>query len=113
MRAVRENHQKQQREIQALANRLYEQYGKPLEAEHLGEFVAISRDGRTLVGQSASAVGRRARETFGRGSFVFRLGPRVVGTIPGRRISLPSATSPSLAVASAITTGSFWITASG
>ena len=32
------------------ANRLYEQYGKPLEQEHWGEFVAIFLDGRTLVG---------------------------------------------------------------
>ena len=29
---------------------LYERYGKPLEAEHWGEFVAISPDGRTILG---------------------------------------------------------------
>ena len=80
LRAVRLEFHEQQQVLLAEANRLYEQYGKPLEAEHLGEFVAISRDGRTLLGTSASEVGRQARATFGSGNFVYKIGPRVVGT---------------------------------
>ena len=79
MRAVRPESHNQQQVLLAEANRLYEQYGKPLEADHLGEFVAISPDGRTLLGTSASEVGRQAKETFGPGNFVFKIGPRVVG----------------------------------
>ena len=33
-----------------IADRLYDQYAKPLEAEHWGEFIAIHpEDGRTLM----------------------------------------------------------------
>ena len=59
------------------SERLYEQYGKPLEAEHWGEYVAISRDGRMLLGASADEVGRAANDTFGPGNFIFQVGPRV------------------------------------
>ncbi len=79
MRAVRSESHTQQQALLAEANRLYEQYAKPLEAKHLGEFVAISRDGRTIVGASARQVGRQAKEAFGPGNFVFKIGPRVVG----------------------------------
>jgi hypothetical protein len=34
------------------ARALYEQYGKPLEAEHKGEYVVISNSGKTIVGKS-------------------------------------------------------------
>ena len=79
MRAVRPESHTQRQALLAEADRLYEQYGKPLEAEHFGEFVAISRDGRTLLGASAGEVGRRAKAAFGPGNFVFKIGPRVVG----------------------------------
>ena len=31
--------------------RLYEQYGKSLEKEHTGEYVAITPDGQTIIGK--------------------------------------------------------------
>ncbi len=79
MAAANERQRRQQAELLAEAHRLYEQYGKPLEAEHLGEFVAIARNGRTQLGTSAGAVGRQAKQVFGPGNFVFKIGPRVVG----------------------------------
>ena len=79
MRAVRSDVRDQQQELQHLATTLYEQHAKPLEAAHAGKFVAISKDGRVLLGETASSVGRQARATFGPGNFVFKLGPRVVG----------------------------------
>lgn len=60
---------------------LYERYGKPLEAEHWGEFVAIFPDGRTLIGPTAGEVMRQAVQTFGPGSYVFKVGPRAVGRL--------------------------------
>jgi hypothetical protein len=51
---------------------LYERYGRPLEPEHAGEFVAISDDGRTIVGTDHLAVATKAVEQFGAGTFALR-----------------------------------------
>jgi len=74
-----ETHQPDQHQLLTQADQLYEQYAKPLESEHQGEFVAIAKDGRTILGGSAREVGRKAREAFGPGNFVCKIGPRVVG----------------------------------
>ena len=49
--------------------RLYQQHGKPLEKEHTGEYVAISTDGRTILGTRIGQVLRQAVDTFGRDNF--------------------------------------------
>ena len=36
--------------------RLYQQYGKPLEKAHTGEYVAIGPGGRTILGKRAGEV---------------------------------------------------------
>lgn len=51
---------------------LYERYGKGLEAEHTGEFAAISNDGRVIRGSNELAVARQARDEFGSGNFALR-----------------------------------------
>ena len=56
------------------ADRLYEQYGKPLEAEHWGEYVAIARDGRVVLAPTLLEVMQRATAAFGPGSDVFKIG---------------------------------------
>ncbi len=63
------------------ADDLYDRYGKPLEAAHQGKYIAITGDGRTLVGPSAQDVMRRAVRAFGPGSYVFKLGERAVGRL--------------------------------
>ncbi len=56
---------------------LYERYGKPLERNHKGEYVAISREGRVILGKRAGEVLRQAIDTFGSGNFgLFRVGHR-------------------------------------
>ena len=60
------------------ADRLYERYGKPLEREHQGEYVAIFPDGRTVLGTSPHEVLDKAVATIGPGSFVFKLGEKAV-----------------------------------
>jgi hypothetical protein len=62
------------------ARGLYEQYGKVLEAEHTGEYVAISTSGNTVVGKSLRDVVTNALEQFGKGNFVFKIGSRAVGS---------------------------------
>ena len=62
-------------------NAVYDRYVKPLEAEHWGEFVAVTRDGRMILGPTDREVFFEAKETLGYGSFLFKIGPRVVGRI--------------------------------
>jgi hypothetical protein len=62
------------------ARALYEQYGKPLEAEHKGEYVVISNSGKTIIGKNLSEVVLNSIERFGKGNFVFKIGSRAVGS---------------------------------
>ena len=64
----------------ALGDKLYEQYARPLEAEYWGKFVAIAEDGRTLLGADLLEVAQQAKEKLGRGTYLFKIGERVVGT---------------------------------
>ena len=60
-------------------NRLYEQYGKELEEKHIGEYVAISTDGETILGDRMGEVLHEAIETFGNGNFaIARIGHRTL-----------------------------------
>jgi hypothetical protein len=59
--------------------RLYDLYAKPLEAEHTGKFITISPDGHFIIGGTMRDVAMRAAKSFGRGNFLFRIGPRSVG----------------------------------
>ena len=68
-----------QRELMDQSEKLYDQYGKSLEQDHLGEYVAISQDGRTLVGTDLMDVSDQALAQFGKGSFVFKVGEKAVG----------------------------------
>lgn len=52
--------------------KLYERYGKPLEAEHKGEFVAISDDGEILLDRDELALTMRAVGRFGAGNFALQ-----------------------------------------
>lgn len=64
-----------------LADELYTRFAQPLEAEHLGEYVAISSEGRTVLGHSMLETAQRARETLGPGSYLFKIGPKAVGRL--------------------------------
>ena len=61
------------------ADKLYEQYGRPLEQDHWGEYVAIFPDGRLALGCSSLEALDQAVNEFGPGSFLFKVGDRVVG----------------------------------
>ena len=69
-----------QEEVNKQADELYERYGKPLEAEHTGDFVAISTHGKVVRAPTLQQVLDLSLENLGKGSFVFRLGAsRAVG----------------------------------
>ena len=59
--------------------RLYEKYGKPLEADHAGKFVAISLDGEILLGEREAELFYQALDAFGRNKFALtRVGHEVM-----------------------------------
>ena len=59
---------------------LYEKYARPLEKEHTGEYVAVSKDGRLIVSADDIEVLKRGAKEFGKGNFAFRrIGYRVMG----------------------------------
>jgi len=58
---------------------LYEQFGKPLEQEHAGEYIAVSPGGKTLLGTDLLTVTKEATKTFGPGNFIFKIGDIAVG----------------------------------
>ena len=66
-------------QLMAQSEKLYNQYGAPLERDHWGEYVAIFPDGRTLVGQNLIDVSDEGLDQFGQGSFVFKTGEKAVG----------------------------------
>jgi hypothetical protein len=66
-------------QLMAQADRLYEQYGKPLEKEHWGGFVAIFPDGRLVLRPTLLAASEEALAKFGKGTFVFKVGAKAVG----------------------------------
>ena len=68
----------QQRDVEEM-DAIYDRYVKPLEDKHLGKFVAVSRDGKVLLGESSRELTRATTDAFGPGNFIFKIGPRVVG----------------------------------
>lgn len=62
------------------AEALYEQYGKPLEGTHAGQYVVIAPDGRTVIAPTLVAAAQAAAATLGRGNFAFKIGERAVAT---------------------------------
>lgn len=61
------------------SDKLYEEYGKPLEPDHWGEFAAIFPDGSTVIGADLMEVSTQALDRFGQGSFIFKVGDKAVG----------------------------------
>ncbi len=66
-------------ELDRRFDELYERYGKPLEAKHRGEYLAVSQDGRTLLGDDIAEVVEQAASQFGPENFIFKVGEKSVG----------------------------------
>jgi hypothetical protein len=74
-------------------DRRYERYGKPLENDHRGDFIAITQDGRVIVGKNDIEVVDRAIEEFGSGNFILcRVGDKTVGKIRREQCTLATST---------------------
>ena len=66
-------------ELNRRFDELYERYGKPLEAKHRGEFLAVSQDGRILLSHDLAEVVEKAASEFGPENFIFKVGEKAVG----------------------------------
>lgn len=63
-----------------LSDKLYKKYGKPLEKEHIGEYLAVSFQGETFLGNNLYKVVKKASDTFGlANSIVYKVGQKFVG----------------------------------
>lgn len=62
-------------------DKLYEKYGRPLEEQHWGEFLGISREGKTVLGKTLLEVAQKAVKILGPGNFLFKVGEKSVGKL--------------------------------
>lgn len=61
-------------------DKLYERFGRHLESNHSGAFVAIALDGRTIIDSDQIHALEQAISAFGSGNFAFRkIGSRALG----------------------------------
>jgi hypothetical protein len=72
-------HERPSGELDRRYDEIYERYGRLLEQEHTGEYVAISADGRTVLGPTMHEAAEKAAQQFGPGSFLYKIGERAVG----------------------------------
>lgn len=70
---------REQDRLNRKADSLYDRYVKLLEAEHYGDYIAVSPKGQVILGADMLEVAKKATEAFGRGNFVFKVGPQAVG----------------------------------
>lgn len=66
-------------EAKKISEKLYQEYGKPLEGSHWGEFLAVSQDGKIVLGRDLLKVTQKAVSLFGPGNFLFKVGDIAVG----------------------------------
>ena len=69
----------QQQSLLEQSDALYERFGKPLEKMYRGKYVAISKEGKILLGDSVFHLMQEAKTTLGPGNFIFKIGERAVG----------------------------------
>ena len=79
-------HQEKLRQGIELGERLYEQYGKPLEKEHWGKYLAVHPDGRTVLTHDYETLKERSLAELGMGVYVFKVGPRAIHRMTGIRL---------------------------
>jgi hypothetical protein len=84
--------QQRQADLERQYDELYETYGTPLEAQHAGEYLAISPDGKTLLGHSLHEIAEQAEAAFGLGNFLYKIGPKAVGRLARRAFARAPAT---------------------
>lgn len=71
---------KQNQNRKKFADKLYQEFVKPLETKDSGKYIAVSISGKTILGPTVLDVLTRATSNFGPGnSYVFQVGRKIVG----------------------------------
>ena len=71
--------QQSQSDLERQYDELHACYGKPREAQHHGEYLAVSPGGKTVLERSLREVTAQAEASFGPGNFLYKIGPTAVG----------------------------------
>lgn len=66
------------KKAEKIGDKLYSKYGKPLEDKHWGEYIAISKTGKTVLGSDLKEVFQRSLEILGPGSYLFKVGEKAI-----------------------------------
>ena len=78
---------REQRPSAALADRIYEQHVRPLEAAHMGEYALVTADGLVVLIPTLVEAAWRAAQAPSKKNFIFKVGTKSVGKL---RRSRPS-----------------------
>ena len=65
----------------AEGDRLYEQYGKPLEEDHWGEYLVVTPEGEWILGATDLEALEKADASLHSGGYLFKVGEIVLGKI--------------------------------
>ncbi len=63
------------------ADRVYEQYVKPLEQQYKDQYIVVTPDGQTVVAPTLMEAMQQGYQVFGKGNFLFKVGQKSVGKI--------------------------------
>jgi len=61
--------------------KIYDRYVKPVEQEHLGEFVLVTPDGEMIFATDSSELVRKTEHVTGEGNCIFRVGHKAAFSI--------------------------------
>ena len=70
-------HTLNKKQINRLGDNLYNKFGKPLEKDHWGEYIAISEDGKVILSSELMDVFKKS-ELFSAPSYIFKVGEKAV-----------------------------------
>lgn len=66
-----------QKQINRIGDNLYNKFGKPLEKDHWGKYIAVSKDGKIVISADLIDVFKKS-ESFHSQSYIFKVGEKAV-----------------------------------
>jgi hypothetical protein len=65
----------------AVANRMYDQHVKPVEAAHLGEYALVTPDGEVVFAPTLLELAEIAQRMANNENFLYKVGDRAIATL--------------------------------
>ena len=62
-------------------DRVYQQYVKPLEQTHTGEYVLVTPNGRILLAPTLLEIAQQAQQAPSKDNCIFKVGDKVIGRL--------------------------------